>query len=168
MMPIHKALKNIFSQLVEVLNQISNEQYTAPQTLLNQATIGQHYRHLIEVFTCLQEGYDAGVVNYDNRRRDKLIEQNRSAALFVLAAYNAGLQKPEKQIQLVTAYDVASPESESFHTSYNRELAYALEHAVHHMALIRIGLQQVAPQLQLPEDFGVACSTIKFRKACVQ
>ena len=49
-------------------------------------------------------------------------------------------------------------------SNYHRELAYNVEHAIHHMALIKIGVKENAPYVQLPDDFGIASSTIRYKK----
>jgi hypothetical protein len=49
-------------------------------------------------------------------------------------------------------------------TSYARELVYLTEHSIHHFALIKIGLQQLNPDLILDENFGYAASTIKYKE----
>ena len=48
-------------------------------------------------------------------------------------------------------------------STLDRELIYNIEHAIHHMAMIKIGLKVLAPELHLPENFGVAPSTIRYR-----
>ena len=44
-----------------------------------------------------------------------------------------------------------------------RELMYGYDHAIHHLALIRIGFESVHT-IQLPSYFGVARSTLSFHK----
>jgi hypothetical protein len=54
-------------------------------------------------------------------------------------------------------------------TSYNRELVYNLEHAIHHMAIMKIAVDNAFPQVQMPENFGVAYSTIRYQQQqCAQ
>ena len=55
----------------------------------------------------------------------------------------------------------------SIASNYYREIAYNLEHTIHHMALIRVGINEVS-SVVLPDEFGVAYSTIKFRQQCAQ
>lgn len=45
---------------------------------------------------------------------------------------------------------------------------YNIEHTIHHLALIKVGLKLVYPDLDLPNHFGVAPSTIKFQQAQLQ
>jgi hypothetical protein len=47
------------------------------------------------------------------------------------------------------------------------EIAYNLEHTIHHMALIRVGLHELG-DITLDDSYGVAPSTLKYRKRCVQ
>ena len=49
-------------------------------------------------------------------------------------------------------------------TNLQRELAYNLEHIVHHMALMRVGLKELLPSIIIPKNFGVADSTQRFRQ----
>lgn len=166
-MNLHQAISNIFIQLNNSVSQLSNNQFTQPISSLSNATIGQHVRHILELFLCLDSGYDAGIVNYENRKRDQNIETNKSFALQLMHSIDAGLNKPDKKLVLEAGYDDLSEDVLQIETNYLRELVYNLEHTVHHMALIRVGLLELS-SIELPESFGVASSTIKYRKACVQ
>jgi hypothetical protein len=63
-MKIKKAVKNVFVQLSESLKHLSDEEYSRPSAVLFSATIGQHVRHIIELFIELDKGYKSGCVNY--------------------------------------------------------------------------------------------------------
>jgi hypothetical protein len=49
-----------------------------------------------------------------------------------------------------------------------REMVYLVEHSIHHYALIRIGLQENFPKIIIPENFGIAYSTIKHREKVLE
>jgi hypothetical protein len=161
-MQLKQAVQNVFVQLSETIDQLSDEQYIHPCCQLKNASIGQHVRHIIELCQELEKGYESGVVNYEKRIRDHVIETNRAVAKDLLGSLFESFNKPDKNLTLEVCYDTSS---EVLHiaTNYHREIAYNLEHTIHHMALIRIGINEVS-QLSLPEEFGVASSTMKYRK----
>jgi hypothetical protein len=157
----------LLSQLQLVLERLSDVQYTAPVDVLSKATIGQHVRHVVEFFLELDKGYLAGTINYDGRKRDLQIETNRQAAIRKLAWISQSLSRPDKGLLLIADLSADGAEPAVVATNYYRELIYNLEHTVHHMALLRIGIGAVS-DVVLPERFGVAISTIQYRQACAQ
>ena len=166
-MQLQQAVNNVFVQLSATLEQLNQEQYVQPcQSLLN-ATIGQHLRHIIELFQCLENGYDDGLVNYEKRKRDIVIETDKEIATTLLSEIHRGLDRPNKVLNLEACYEEDSNNPIIISTNFYREIAYNLEHTIHHMALIRVGINEVA-DISLPAEFGVASSTIKFRKECAQ
>lgn len=166
-MELTKAVNNVFVQLDQVLERLTEEQFAKPCSTLFSNTIGQHVRHIIELFQCLENGYDMGIVNYEKRKRDSRIENDRIVAIEMLEDVYLNLDKPDKPLILEACYDDLADSPVQIQTNYYREIAYNLEHTIHHMALIRVGLAEVAT-LQLPENFGVASSTVKYRKECAQ
>ena len=166
-MQLHNAINNVFAQLNTTLELLTPKQYKQPGKLLSNATIGQHVRHIIELFICLNKGYETGVVNYDSRERNHQIETDKELAASMLKKICAQLDKADKVLTLKAFYDGSTENPITIATNYYREVAYNLEHAVHHMALIRVGVAEVS-EIELPEDFGVASSTIKYRKECAQ
>jgi uncharacterized damage-inducible protein DinB len=166
-MPLIQPIKQVFEKLTETLNQLSDTEYTKPCPALLNATIGQHVRHIAEMFLCLEKGYNEGVVNYEQRKRDHYIESNREHAAGLLKQIYTQLDKPNKDITLEMEDHADSSITVSIPSNYFRELAYSLEHTIHHMALIRIGINDVA-SVSLPEEFGVAFSTLKYRQQCAQ
>jgi hypothetical protein len=166
-MQLQQAVNTIFVQLAGSLSQLSPPQYSQScQTLFNN-TIGQHVRHIIELFQCLENGYQSGIVNYEKRKRDTLIETDKELAGSLLLEIHRGLSKVNKTLTLEACYDEHQNEPIAIETNYYREIAYNLEHTIHHMALIRVGITEIST-IQLPDDFGVASSTVKYRKQCAQ
>jgi hypothetical protein len=160
-------IQNVFAQLTESLHQLTPTQYAQPSKILFNASIGQHVRHVVELFLCLENGYASGVVNYEKRKRDYKIETDKNFAIQLIKDIFHRLERPNIDL-VMEAQDyedvsgiVAIP------SNYYREIAYNLEHTIHHMALIRVGINEVS-SLILPDEFGVAYSTIKFRKECAQ
>lgn len=166
-MQLQQTVKNVFVQLSESLTRLTDEQYVRPSKTLFNATIGQHVRHIIELFICLDKGYGTGLVNYEKRKRDLLIETNKDFASELLQKIYTGLEKPNKKLSLESNYDEHAEEGITVTTNYYREIIYNLEHTVHHMALIRVGINEVSA-IAVPDGFGVASSTIKYRKTCAQ
>lgn len=166
-MQLQQAVNNVFVQLSETIRQLSPSQYIQHCGNLGNNTIGQHVRHIIELFQCLENGYAGSSVNYEKRKRDINIETDRELALQLLQNIYGNLNKPDKALELHASYDELSEHPIVISTNYFREVAYNLEHTIHHMALIRVGIKEVS-DITLPEDFGVASSTVKHRKQCAQ
>ena len=164
---LKQPIQHVFVQLSETLNQLSHEEYVQPSKILINATIGEHVRHIIELFQCLEKGYEEGVVNYEKRKRDHQIETNKELASVLLKEIYQNLDKENKQIVLEAEDYCETTQVVLIPSNYYRELAYNLEHTIHHMALIRVGVKEVS-SINLPEEFGVAYSTIKYRQECAQ
>ncbi|HVM88819.1 MAG TPA: hypothetical protein VMT76_11585 [Puia sp.] len=163
MMDIKQSVRSVLKQLETSIVQLSDEQYSCRVNMLSEASVGQHVRHVLAMFICLQEGYERGIVNYEKRKRDVRIENSRTVALLIINEISNGICQENKDIVLEAGFDEDSNELLKFPTNYYRELAYNIEHAIHHMALIRIGINEVS-SISLPEGYGVASSTMKYRK----
>ncbi len=158
--PIRKAM----TELNDLLNQLTKDDYVYPCPFLSNASIGQHTRHFIEMFQCLNVQYSEGVVNYDSRKRDRSIETDINTAKVAIENCLNELEKPNKSIRLVQMIEGYEITTES---NYNRELLYNLEHCIHHQALIKVAVLQLE-SVQISESFGVAPSTLEYRKQCAQ
>lgn len=166
-MQLTQAVTSVFRQLDQTVSQLSSEEYSRPCATLSNHTIGQHLRHIIELFQCLEMGYEIGTVNYEKRHRDTAIETDKYFAASLLKKIHENLDKADKDLVLEACYDEEAGESIQIPTNYYREIAYNLEHSIHHMALMRIGINEIS-SIELPENFGIAGATIKFRKQCAQ
>jgi hypothetical protein len=158
------SIKNSLNELVDLLNQISNSEYSNQCAALSNSTIGEHSRHIIEMFQCLEKNYDLGIVNYDKRERNILIQTDTNFAISQIIIIQNSLEKENKKMKLQQTIDGEEIVVES---NYLRELLYNLEHCIHHQALIKVAVLQ-NPTILVADSFGVARSTIEYRKQCVQ
>ncbi len=165
-MNIKKASETVLGQLSEVINQIKREDYSIPIKSLSNSTLGQHIRHTLEFFICLEESSISHVVNYDNRRRDSQIEENPVFALTTIQQIIEFINSSplNLDLKLEINYDLEEEDTLEIASNFQRELAYNVEHAIHHMAILKVGLTEITPYIKLPEGFGVAVSTLRFRK----
>ena len=162
---IVESIKTTLSNLQNVLESLTKDQFTDPLVVLSMATIGQHTRHLIEFFQELDKGYSTGSVNYDLRVRNLDLEINKAIALKTLNTIKENLNKENTPLSL--AVKINSNEEAVISTNYERELLHNLEHTIHHMAIIRIGIHTFGT-IEITENFGVSIETLRYRKTCVQ
>lgn len=164
-MQLVKASHAILSQLASVIDQINEGDFSKPCSSLGNSSLGQHLRHTLEFFLCLESGCANGTVNYDKRAHDKLIETDKFIALSTINRIKDFISTHESDfpMQLEVGYELDSEDSITMQTNYFRELTYNIEHAVHHMAIMKIGLREVAGYVKLTSDFGIAASTIRYQ-----
>jgi hypothetical protein len=158
------SIQKTLTELADLLSKLSDKEYCNPCPDLSNATIGEHTRHIIEMFQCLQNQYKNGLVNYDNRKRDYFIQTNTAFAKECITAILMQIDKPNKNLQL---QQIVDEEELIIDTNYHRELLYNLEHCIHHQALIKVAIVQNA-SIKVDDNFGVASSTIEYRKQCAQ
>jgi len=151
------ALKNLLSQL-------SAEDYSKPCQHLSNASIGEHTRHIIEMFQCLESSYESGMVNYDDRKRDIKIQTEIDFAFEKITEIENSIRSVNKKMSINYA---VNGETDQIESNYFRELLYNLEHCVHHQALIKVAVLQ-CKNVIVDDDFGVAQSTIEYRNQCAQ
>jgi hypothetical protein len=158
------SIKQSLNELIGLLNQLPNEEYSRKCKHLSDATIGEHTRHIIEMFQCLESYYESGLVNYDKRERNLKIQTDTAFAIEKIVNVQDNLLKENKKIELQQTIDGGEIRIES---NYFRELLYNLEHCIHHQALIKVAVLQ-CENINVNEDFGVARSTIEYRNQCAQ
>lgn len=165
-MQLIQASHTILSQLASIVEQIQEEDFAKPCDSLGKSTIGQHLRHTLEFFICLEDGCRKGVVNYDKRSHDKLIESDKFIALGALEKIKmfVASHTADHGLRLEVGYEHDRDDCVTIETNYFRELTYNIEHAVHHMALMKIGLRERAPYVVIPPEFGIAVSTLRYQK----
>lgn len=150
-------------QALELLGEVDEATYVAaPVPGLSSA--GAHLRHVLDHYAALLDGAADGSVDYDRRRRGTAVEQDRvAAAVRTRDLMSRLLALPEDgEFAVAVQTDCGQPVgSARTRSSVGRELQFLVSHTVHHFALIRAVL--AGSRVSLPDDFGVAPSTLAYR-----
>jgi hypothetical protein len=155
-------------QALDLLGGIDDEAYLESPPALAPHKVSGHMRHMIEFYECFLEALDSCHVDYDSRRRDQTIEASRAVAMDRISALIDRLEfEPALRgdgavfvrMEDASALDIAEP---FLLSSVGRELQVLSSHTIHHFALIAMTLN--AHGSTVAGDFGVAPSTLRFRK----
>ncbi len=159
------AAEDVLRQGLALLEELDNQNFAAVVPAPYNASIGQHYRHVLDHFLCLEAGLATGEIDYDNRDRNPRLETDIEYARVTTERLIGVFRSCESDVlnqSCAVRYSVAYGEGPSLLPSVIvRELAFCVGHAVHHYAIVRL-LCNSAGVGVLPE-FGVAPSTLKYR-----
>ena len=161
------AVKDVLQQGCIFLDRIGDERYGRPLESPageKPASLGAHYRHVLDHFICLAEGIRTGQVNYDQRRRNPQVESSLTCARLVtedLIDEFGDLSREILQRECAVTYSVGYGETEveAVRSNLVREVMFCVGHAIHHYAILRLLCEGVG--VKLPYEFGVAPSTLK-------
>jgi len=158
------ASQDVLLQGLGLLFDLWDRTYSQVVAAPYKASIGQHYRHILEHFQCLIRGMRSGEINYDARERNPRLESEVTYAsiatcdvLRAIKNYNGEtLTRPCKLVHSVS-YGAAQPTS--IESNLGREMAYCAGHAIHHYAIIRLICSELG--IDVLAEFGFAPSTLK-------
>ena len=169
---IASALSKMLDKCSFVLNQLNQDQYVAccgykTNFEKNQSPVGEHMRHVLEYIAIAIQGNETGVVNYDLRERDHKIQTDleyakqtvlelKQKAFFIT---HADLSKP---IDHFEAVDPDIEDEEPSPSSLKRELSHVIQHAEHHLYIMRVQCDTLG--IRMPSDLGVAAATLQHEK----
>jgi hypothetical protein len=126
-------------------------------------SVGGHFRHNLDFVNSFLKGIGDGQIDYNARERDVRVEIDRRYAVgkFEIAMKRLGSLTVEIMQRAIYVRSEVDP-STWLLSSVARELEFVNSHTVHHHALIA---EKVASfGIAVTEDFGVAPSTLEYRK----
>src|SRR3974390_2119750 len=107
--PLNIAVKDVLDQGCTFLDRVSDEAYPRRLEGPFAASLGAHYRHVLDHLLCLAEGIRTGQVNYDQRRRNAQLESSVAYARLVTAGLIeefGGLSREVLQRECIVTYSV--------------------------------------------------------------
>lgn len=147
--------------LRDMLYDINDEQYKTPIMHLGNASIGEHTRHIIELLQCAVAGCQTGIVDYINRSRNLQLQNERMYAINNLEQIQNQIQLPDHTLKLYVE-QIAGANELLVSTTYFREIVYNTDHAIHHLALIKVALNEMKLDI-VTSEFGMAHATINYK-----
>lgn len=165
-------LSVLLTQLADLVAQLDAEAYNARPESTQCGAIGGHVRHTLDHVVAWLHGVGGESINYDDRQRGTDVETNPRTAEQVIARCLAQLAAvPDDALaQSVAVFTSMTSDGAMVRlpSTHVRELAFVFSHTVHHNAII--GTIARALRIDLPEHFGMAPSTIAYRKhgGCAQ
>ena len=164
--PVLAANLHCLEQAIELLGRLPEEAF-ARTGERHARTVGPHLRHVLDHYSAFFAGLPAYRVDYDAREREPRLESDRAFAIARLHEILGELIQLEEELlelPIQIRLESGGAESEQWsHSTVRRELQFLLSHTVHHFALIAMLLERFA--IVVPEDFGIAPSTLKFWQA---
>ena len=153
----------LLDQITNIIQVIPDQDYPQQMEIFNNSTLGKHFRHIYDFFNCLINQCNCDEVDYAKRQRDAMIESDPSYAISHFEGLKEDISNlnEDLDIEVYTDFELPDGQRPKVRSTIGRELMYAYDHAVHHLAIVKIGLKIVHPDLPLSKDVGVAASTIK-------
>lgn len=166
---LKKQSTKVLFQLLCLVEKLNTQEYRAALPILSGNSVGKHVRHILEFYEILLESAaKEKTLNYDARKRNTDLETKKTCALEKITTLHQKITQKTENNTLQVAGSYATDKNEvpcfSVKSSYARELLYNIEHAIHHIAIIKIAIGHSFPHIALGEQVGVAASTLRFQK----
>jgi hypothetical protein len=158
------AAENVLLQGCALLKTVSKEDYARKQSGQSGASIGAHYRHVLDHFLCLIAGLWDLEVNYDERARNPELEASAEVALAATHDLIGALRVIPADVltkECTVTYSVGygEPAPDAVKSNVTREIMFCVGHAIHHYAILK--LLCAGAGVELPHEFGIAPSTLR-------
>ena len=154
------ALARSLDELASLVEATSDEDFVAQPPGGVSGSIGAHVRHCLDHVDAVLEAAPGGMMTYDHRRRRTALEGCRHLAAAALriavARLDAVRDRADVPIVLVSQVDRAGAQVRVA-SSLGRELVFALQHTIHHQAVVAVLLADRG--VRVPPTFGYAPST---------
>ncbi|MEO9570405.1 MAG: DinB family protein [Polaribacter sp.] len=156
------AIEKNLQRGINLLNSISNEQYSDATLAPYYSSIGCHMRHILDVFSCIFEGLDKSNVCLNKRNRNQLVEQQTNLGIeyFENTIHQLKVLGATDFSKTIIVSDDMGLGVESVNYTLGAILMQAHSHAIHHFASVGYIIYHLG--IELPDaDFGFNPTTPK-------
>jgi uncharacterized damage-inducible protein DinB len=149
------AIEKNLQRGIQLLNSLSDDEYSDCSVAPYYSSIGNHIRHVLDVFACVFDGLEKGKVDFCKREKDVLAETKRNVGLryFETTIEQLHNLKENSFHKKITIYDDLGCGKTAAEYTLGSALMQAQSHAIHHFATIGYIINQL--NISLPvKDFG--------------
>jgi len=156
------AIEKNLNRGIQLLNCISDDEYSNTTIAPYYSSIGIHMRHILDVFDCVLVGLESNNINLINRKRNELAENftEYGISYFENIIQRLKLIRNEDFNKIVGVTDDLGLGIISANYTLGGILIQAHSHAIHHFASVGYVISQLG--IELPDvDFGFNPTTPK-------
>lgn len=144
---------------------LDNNSYTFKAQPYVQSSIGEHLRHILDLFFALINEPNVGVVDYDHRRRGASVETKLDVGISELTQVKTWLQQLDSSrldasITILSEATISSQKVCEMASSLRRELLFVASHTIHHLAIIKVITTHC--DIETSEHLGYAPATATY------
>ena len=154
------ALRDHLETLRDLVAPLPQEFYTSAPAC-GSGPIGAHVRHCLDHARALLTSGSAHALSYDTRLRGTAVETEVRAAVGEIKRLHLALDDLNDvdldRPMLLHSMTRRDGSQVSVMTTFGRELAFVVQHTIHHCAIISLLLEQIGQKV--PAGFGYAPST---------
>lgn len=157
-----EAIEKNLKRGVNLLNNISDNEYSNNSIAPYYSSIGCHMRHVLDVFSCVLIGFKNENIDLTIRKRNELAEQKTTVGIDYfneVIDQVCAMSKNNLKSEITVSDDLGSGKI-TVNTTLEAALMQAQSHAIHHYASVGYLIYQLG--IELPDaDFGFNPTTPK-------
>jgi len=157
------ATRGVLVQGLSLLFELDDRKYSELCSGSFQASIGQHYRHVLEHFECLLFGMQSGEIDYGQRERNRRLETEVTYACIATCDVLRTLKRESGanwyrncRVRVSVGYETMQPSV--VESNLARELVYCARHAIQHYTIIK--MLCASEGIKVPAGFGILAPTV--------
>ena len=158
---------DVAKQALTLLNRLSSPEYNQIAKPYLESSIGQHMRHVLDVFHAAMGWPHSEIIDYDLRRRTHLVESDKMIAIdewhsISQCLKEISVEELNNKVNVKNEISLTHKKSALSKSTLGRELSFVSSHAIHHFALMRISLS--FQDINVSKTFGMAPSTAIYHR----
>jgi len=165
MIKVIKGSIESLEQVIDFIQGLSDETYMQIPEPLFSSSIGQHLRHILDLYMALINADDFQNINYDVRRRGLALETDKNEGIKELVIICDWLKSLDVilfdiKTNISTEVSVYNKVTANFSSTVGREICFVSTHLTHHLALMAAIAKFLGHKVNT--NLGVAPTTASF------